>query len=248
MPPTKKLRFDDEVLDVLRGMTWSDDGLAGYLPPGQLERNMYLAVNKALTAMGGKWNRKAKGHLFKMDPRPQVEGLLEGGVLEVEKDGFFETPPDVTWGMLNCIPVLGNILEPSAGLGAIVDQIPVPKEEITCIEKNEQRCQVLRDKGYTVECVDFLSCAGVYNTIIMNPPFEMGQDIEHVQHAYSLLAPGGWMVSVMAEGPFFRQDKKATAFREWLDEVGGTSVKLQHGAFKSSGTMVNARLAIIHRR
>jgi len=31
---------------------------------GQLDRKMYLAVNKVLEMMGGKWNRKQKGHVF----------------------------------------------------------------------------------------------------------------------------------------------------------------------------------------
>ena len=30
-----------------------------------------------------------------------------------------------------------------------------------------------------------------YDRIIMNPPFSDGRDIQHVQHAYNLLRPGG---------------------------------------------------------
>ncbi len=245
--PTKQLRFDDSVLDILRGMEWSQDGLLGTLTCGQLERPMYLKVNRALAAMGGKWNRKQGGHLFPMDPRPAVEGLLDNGVLVVEKDGFFETPPEVVGRMLDLIILQGIILEPSAGLGAIADQIPVDKDCIRCVEKNEQRAQVLQDKGYQTECADFLTVVGRYDTIVMNPPFEQGQDIDHVRHAHGLLAPGGWLVSVVSEGPFFRQDKKAQAFRTWFDEVGGYSEKLDSGAFKSSGTQVNARLVTIHK-
>jgi hypothetical protein len=51
----------------------------------------------------------------------------------------------------------------------------------------------------------------------MNPPFEKGQDIEHVRHAYDQLKPGGRVVAIMSEGPFFRSDKKATEFRDWLE-------------------------------
>ena len=41
--------------------------------------------------------------------------------------------------------------------------------------------------------------------------------IEHLQHAYNQLAPGGRLVSVMSVGPFFRTDNKAQAFRTWLE-------------------------------
>ncbi|MBT3196238.1 MAG: PLxRFG domain-containing protein [Gammaproteobacteria bacterium] len=84
-----------------------------------------------------------------------------------------------------------------------------------------------------------------YHRIVMNPPFEKGQDIEHVRHAHSLLKPGGRVVAIMSEGPFFRKDKKAIAFREWLEDLGGTSEQLPEGSFKESNTGVNTRLVVI---
>ncbi len=78
----------------------------------------------------------------------------------------------------------------------------------------------------------------------MNPPFENGQEIDHVRHAFSLLAPGGRLVSVMSEGPFFRSDSKAIAFRAWLDEVGAETESLPENAFvevKRSGRRVHER-------
>ena len=242
---TKQLRFDDDVLDVLRGMEWQQGGLLGILTCGQLERALYVKVNKALEAMGGKWNRKAGGHIFKLDPRPTVEGLLDNGVLTVERDGFFETPSAVVERMLNLIVVQGSVLEPSAGLGAIANRLPY--DQLVCVEKNGERAIALQKKGYRTEHRDFLTMSGQFDTIVMNPPFEQSQDIDHVRHAYEVLAPGGWMVSVMSEGPFFRQDSKAQAFRAWLDEVGGYSERLDQGAFKESGTQVSARLVAIHK-
>jgi len=35
----------------------------------------------------------------------------------------------------------------------------------------------------------------------------------------------------MSEGPFFRTDTKAVAFRSWLDELGGTSEQLPRTHF-----------------
>ena len=80
---------------------------------------------------------------------------------------------------------------------------------------------------------------------VMNPPFSGGQDIDHVKHAYKYLADGGRIVSVMSEGTFYRSDKKAREFRDWLDSVCGQSEKLPDKTFKTSGTSVSARLVII---
>lgn len=68
---TKKLNFTHDVLAVVRDMDWSSDGLLGKITT-TLDRSQYVAVNKALETMGGKWNKKQGGHVFTFDPRPQV--------------------------------------------------------------------------------------------------------------------------------------------------------------------------------
>ncbi|MDH5297870.1 MAG: hypothetical protein OEV91_02520 [Desulfobulbaceae bacterium] len=90
-----------------------------------------------------------------------------------------------------------------------------------------------------------------YDRIIMNPPFSDRRDAEHVQHAYSLLNPGGRLVAIMGEGVFFGKDKKAQAFREWLESVGGTDEKLEQGTFLDPAlpvnTGVNSRMVVIEK-
>jgi len=244
---TKTLKFDNDVLFVIRSMDWQNDGCLGILTCGQLDRKLYERVNKALEAMGGKWNRSKGGHVFSLDPRSQVEGLIENGLLVVEKDGFFETPPEVVNRMVELVWPTGKVLEPSAGLGAIASRLPVSKDRIFCIERNEQRAEHLRHKGYTVQCYDFLKYKAPekFDTIFMNPPFEEGQDIDHVQHAYQCLANGGKLVSIMSEGTFFRGDRKATDFRDWAERVSAYTEQLPPESFKESRTNVSARLIVI---
>ncbi|MCX7184920.1 MAG: hypothetical protein NTW90_06770 [Nitrosospira sp.] len=90
-----------------------------------------------------------------------------------------------------------------------------------------------------------------YDRILMNPPFSDRRDALHVQHAYSLLKPGGRLVAIMGEGVFFGSDKKATEFRGWLESIGGTSEKLESGTFNDSSlpvnTGVNARMVVIEK-
>lgn len=253
---TKTLRFDDAVLEILKSMDWQNDGQLGILTCGQLDRDMYLKVNKALASMGGKWNRKAGGHVFKVDPREQVEGLLDSGELIVEKDGFFETPTPVIERMFELVKPKTDswVLEPSAGLGAIVKQlikVGYSEKRIALVEKNKQRARMLK-KDYpsaTLYFCDYLEHDnfGAFKRIYMNPPFEQLQDIDHVKWAYRDLDTDGAMVSVMGESAFFRTDKKSTEFREWLKSVNARDERLSKGAFKESGTMVNTRLIVIEK-
>jgi hypothetical protein len=252
---TKTLKFDDDVLEVLRSMDWQDGGKLGIITGGQLERSLYVRTNKAFDALSGKWNRKAGGIVFSVDPRPQFEAVIENGTLEVERDGFFETPRQVVERMIELVPVdkvNNSILEPSAGLGAIVKSLiayGVRPNSIWCVEKNSDRALKLRDFVGDVFCCDFLiwNAPQKFDRIYMNPPFEELQDIDHVTHAYNLLAHGGKMVSVMAESAFFRQDRKSTDFRLWLSNINAHIENLPEGSFKESGTGVNARLVVIEK-
>jgi 16S rRNA G1207 methylase RsmC len=82
----------------------------------------------------------------------------------------------------------------------------------------------------------------------MNPPFSKGQDIQHVTHALGFLKPGGRLVAIMGAGVTFRQDKRATEFRELVQAMGGTIARLPEGSFKSSGTMVNTVIVVIDKQ
>ena len=56
----------------------------------RLSRADYLAVNEVLAAAGGKWNRKARAHLFPSDAAGILAGLLEGGTYRTAADdGWF---------------------------------------------------------------------------------------------------------------------------------------------------------------
>lgn len=247
---TKTLTFDGETMDVLRNIVWSHDHMLAVITD-QLERPLYLKVQKAIEAMGGKWNRKDKGHRFMIDPRDKVEGLLNDGQLVVEKDGFFETPTVLAARMVERAHLRkgDRVLEPSAGLGAIAKLIEFDGAVPVCVERDGQRANVLGDLGYEVDCADFFHWAPVngekFDAVIMNPPFERGADMDHIIRAFEMLKPGGRLVAVCSEGPFFRSDAKAESFRTWIDDNKGASEKLPEGSFKSSGTMVNVRLVVV---
>lgn len=181
------------------------------------------------------------------DPIKEAERKLIGAKIP----GYFPTPKTIVQKMIEAAEIEQGqkVLEPSAGKGNIADLLKDSGTSPEVIEVNTTLRDLLKAKGHNVVGTDFLQHTGEYDRIVMNPPFEQGQDIDHVRHAYDLLKPGGRLVAIMSEGPFFRQSKKDTSFREWLDEVGGTSEKLPEGSFKSSerSTSVATRMVIIEK-
>ena len=147
--------------------------------------------------------------------------------------GFFPTPKPTIETMLDRADIEEGmeVLEPSAGKGDIADSLKEAGHTPKVIEIRPALQDILQLKGYEVVGTDFLEHTKKYDRIVMNPPFEKGQDIDHVRHAYELLKSGGKLVSIMSESPFFRTEKKYQEFRDWFDEVGGESEKLTQ-AFK----------------
>lgn len=187
------------------------------------------------------------------DPVTKAEDELRGK----ELPGFFPTPRPVIEQMLDLagIEQTHRILEPSCGKGDIIDAIRClqPDADLTAIEQNLTLQGVLTAKGYgdIISYGDFLEHRGEYDRVLMNPPFEHGQDIDHVRHAYELLATGGRLVSIVCEGPFFRSDAKSVAFREWLDELSADIEQLPEDAFQGIDafrqTGVKTRLVVINK-
>lgn len=165
--------------------------------------------------------------------------------------GYFPTPPAVVSLMLDYAQIgkLQSVCEPSAGSGAILDAIEErhPDRGATYIfEVNRTLVDILLKKGYSPTGYDFMEAFGYkFDRIVMNPPFERLQDIDHVLKAYELLKPGGRIVSIMSPSPFFNSQKKASDFREWFENVGGEAHDLPEGSFKESGAMVNSKIVVI---
>ena len=193
-----------------------------------------------------------KGKRGKESPVQSAERKLVGTRLA----GFFPTPKGAVTTMLDKADIQPGhrVLEPSAGKGDIMDMIREkhPEAKLQGVEFAHSLKDVLDAKDHNVEFGDFLDHAPEkpYDRIVMNPPFEKGQDIEHLKHAVSMLAPGGRVVSIAGEHAFFAGDKKAVAAREWLDRMGADVTKMPAGSFTTKSgafrhTGVNSRMIVI---
>lgn len=186
--------------------------------------------------------------------REQEEKLkkLEIEIRSMKISGFFPTPPDLIARMLSLAQVRSNhdVLEPSAGKGDILNAVSHfllgKNDRLYAIEINPTLREYLSLQGHAVIGSDFLSYnETLFDRILMNPPFENGQDIDHVNHAYSLLKPGGALVAIVSEGPFFRSFKKDVAFRAMLEEREAYVSKPIKDAFKNSFVSTGITVRII---
>jgi protein-L-isoaspartate O-methyltransferase len=244
--PVRRQTVEDTAVAVLARADVTDDLV---VLPDQLERGLYEKVNKALTALGGKWNRRRGGHVFPPNQliANELAAIVNGGVLERMLTGYFPTPRPLAEQLIALTDVRPEhlVLEPSAGRGAIADLIAaiVPAERLYLVERDPTHHQALEQAGYRpphLICDDFLTTTalpGSFDRIVMNPPFEQRQDVAHVLRAYELLAPGGRLAAITGAGVAFRTDKRTRALRELIEQSdGGSITENPPDAFKASGT------------
>lgn len=248
----------EEVLNVL--VECKAEGNVLYLPDVLLDRKLYTAVNRVLENMGGKWNRKIKGHVFESDdPAEMLEVvLLTQEIRDLKKKfQFFPTPKPIIGRLcelaeLSTMGPADVVLEPSCGDGRMADVITeYHPGGMVCYELNTDMDKFLSAKPYTVTYRDFLSVTkeevGRVDRVVMNPPFTRHQDIDHVLHAFDLLDKGGVLAAVVSEGPFFRIDERSVSFRKFLEEHDAEVYKLDAGAFHESETEIRTRLVKIRK-
>lgn len=235
------------------------EGVTLRLTCGQLARPDYVAVNKALEAMGGKWNRKAGGHIFEADPTEAVSAFVNGGPLAKPArtaEGYVPTPDVLAAKVVaeysNVADLSAGfaVLEPSAGDGAfvraILDANPhgcvvAVEPDLSRLARVEEMHRVRRVHG-TFE--DFAARTEErFDSVVMNPPFAVpGQPtiwIDHVRLAFALLVPGGRLTAIVPSGLVHRQDRRHREMRDLVAARGGYEL-LPDDAFKASGTGVRA--------
>jgi len=183
--------------------------------------------------------------------KPDPIKVAEEAVRFLKIPGYFPTPKGIVSTMIERAGISPGmrVLEPSAGKGDIADQVRFAGVAPDVVEMSSSLQNVLTAKGYNTIGSDFLGLpvSPSYDAVVMNPPFEGQQDVDHVQRAFEFLKPGGTLVAIMSESPFFRSNQKSEDFRNWLEKVGGESEKLPDGSFKSSDrpTGVSTRMVVV---
>lgn len=171
-----------------------------------------------------------------------LKDALKAGVKVVSAPQLFPTPQDIARRVVELADIQPGmtVLEPSAGTGALLDAIGT-HAGVTAVEISHALTESLRLRYplHDVRCADFLTLGdelGQFDRVVMNPPFDHGSDIEHIKHAYRMLAPGGRLVTICANG---------TRQQEVIGEVCSAWIDLPAGSFKEQGTNVSAAIAVI---
>lgn len=153
---------------------------------------------------------------------------------------LFQTPPPLAARLVGLLSLLpgAHVLEPSAGLGRILDALartPIPPS-VTAVEAAPQcAAELFRQDRPAVRIIqrDFLSCTpeglGTFDAVAMNPPFHMRSDVAHIRHALTFLRPGGTLAALCMD----------TRHRhEALRPLAATWETVPAGTFVAEGTHV----------
>jgi predicted RNA methylase len=149
---------------------------------------------------------------------------------------LFQTPVSVATDLvaLAGVSVGMRVLEPSAGLGRILDALAVHSpSEVVAVEQSPDCCWELFTQDREAVRIlqrDFLTVtpeeAGTFDVVAMNPPFHMRSDIQHILHARQFVKPGV-LVAICMD----------TAHREKaLRHLCSEWIQLPGSAFKESNT------------
>jgi len=159
---------------------------------------------------------------------------------------LFQTPVSLAERLTALLELQGGerVLEPSAGLGRLLDALAAYKpREITAVEIAPQCAAELyaQDRqGVAIKQRDFLATDpeefGTYDAIAMNPPFHMRSDIHHILHARKFLKPTGRIAALCMNTN--HREKALKPFATHWEEIPA-------GEFKSEGTNISTILMTI---
>jgi predicted RNA methylase len=235
------MKINQDVLEVLDRAVIAENRL---VLQGTLDRKLYTDVNKVLEAIGGKWNRGAKAHVFDGPVADVLDPIMETGEYSRTKQDFgqFDSPPDVVARIIARADIRPGmaVLEPSAGVGNIARAAAAACGDVYAVEIDPKRYAELSAFPRRVND-DFLSMSSTefYDRVVMNPPFARQDDIRHVLHAATFLKPGGRLVSVMSAGVLFRENRSSVEFRQFVADRGGQFERLPDQSFAAAGTSIH---------
>ena len=130
------------------------------------------------------------------------------------------TPPELAKELVALAGVRkdSRVLEPEAGIGNIADAAKEVTDNVDCIERMTDFCEILKLKKHNVIANDLLTAetAPIYDSVVMNPPFS--EECEHIKRAFDFLRPGGSLVAVCSSSIQWKSTRKYEQFRDWLSE------------------------------
>lgn len=173
---------------------------------------------------------------------------LEREFIMMQKGDINFTPPEVAKRLVELAQIDKDsvVLEPSAGIARIADEIKTVTPNVDVVERMSNFRELLTLKGYNLVGDDFMQYTTdkLYDAVIANPPFS--HEESHIRHMYELLKPGGILVTICSPHWTFAKDKKAVEFKNWVEELDGYTQDLPSGTFEMTG--VAAKILVIEKK
>jgi len=176
-----------------------------------------------------------------LEESTRFDSIKNNKPLAISAFNLFQTPAPIADKMLSlCGSLAGKtLLEPSAGLGRIIKPALNSGAIVTAVENSADCAGYLYDNFNNIKLIqkDFLivDFADKFDFIVMNPPFKMGIDIKHINHALKFLKKGGKLITLCANGP--RQNKQLKPLCDYWEVLPDNS-------FKKEGTSANISLGV----
>lgn len=162
------------------------------------------AAERIFKMIGGYKDDTRTGYYrFTYDPKPVFENLFINGTLpDQESHQFYATKGEIRSMTADLAEIRQGhtLLEPAAGFGDLLLELP-DGVNTTAVEIHPVAASLLRAKGFRTIEQDFLTVTpaetGLYDRVLMNPPYSNGRWSRHLRHAITFIKPGGKLVAVL---------------------------------------------------
>lgn len=164
---------------------------------------------------------------------------------------YFPTPKHLLDRMMHFAQLQPGmqVLEPSAGSGAIAERITEAGIQPDCFELSPTLREILIRQRFKLIGDDFMATTPkpIYDRVLMNPPFGKGMDSYHVERGFEWLNSGGKLISIVSCSYINYSSQKYQRFRSWLKQLGAMELENPSGSFLKSDrrTNVETRMLVI---
>jgi len=173
---------------------------------GDHDKHALAEAEKVLEAIGGVPDKEGNVSFWRFDyePRQVINEIVVSGCIPDHKSHqFYPTPTALAERAVDLAGIgpEDDCLEPSAGTGNLAELIH-GAHSLCCVEVSPLHCKILEAKGFKPLTTDFLKWHAPtgFDRIVMNPPFDQGRWLAHLEHAASMLRRGGRLVAILPSG------------------------------------------------